>query len=340
MGIKIEENIPLSNLNTFKVGGPARFFIRIQKKEELLEAVNFAKEKKLPFFILGGGSNVLIPDSGFVGVVIKIETKGIHFSEQDGAVITESEAGELWDDLVKETVSQGMWGLENLSLIPGTVGASVIQNIGAYGTEVKDTVLSVEVFDTEDLTFKTLKNNECLFGYRDSIFKKPEGKKYIVTKVVFSLDRTENPNISYKDLKNHFDNAKYSPSLEEIRQAVIKIRVGKFPDLKQFGTAGSFFKNIILNANDFEKLASKYPDIQAFDIENGQKKVSTASILDKVCGLKGYSIDGVQLFQNQPLVVVCRLGTTSKQIKKFVAEIKQLVAKKINIDLESEVQII
>ena len=231
MAMQVEENVPLAPLTTFCIGGPARHFARVQNIKEIVRALSFAKEKALKVLILGGGSNVLISDAGFDGLVIKIEMTGV---ERDGETLI-AEAGENWDALVERAVQEGLWGIENLSGIPGTVGAAPIQNIGAYGSEIKDTLAWVEAFDTQSGQVVRLQNSECGFGYRTSRFKK-ESSRFVVLRAAFKLNKNGAPNASYKDL------AGISRSnLDEIRAKVLAIRAGKFPDLQKEGTAGSFF---------------------------------------------------------------------------------------------------
>ncbi len=336
--ITIEENISFKKLSTLKTGGAARFLAHIKNSEELSEALSFAEEKDIPVFVIGGGSNILPPDEGFSGLVIKMENKGIQYKYEEEVAYVSVEAGEIWDDFVEKSVIENLWGLENLSAIPGTVGASAVQNIGAYGREVKDVIFSVDVFDSVDKKIKTLTNSECLFSYRDSIFKKEEGKKFIVTKVIYKLSRIPWPELSYKDLKNFF--GEKMPTLREIRDAVTAIRAKKFPDLKVCGTAGSFFKNILLTTEEFSAFSVKYPDAVSFDAENGMKKISSAWILDKVLQMKGVREGDVGLFENQPLVLVNFGNASATDVKNFAEKIKNKVKEKTNLSIEEEVVVI
>lgn len=202
--MKITENQSLKELTTFKTGGEARYFCSVETEDELIEAIGFSKKNKIPFFILGGGSNILVSDKGFLGIVIKIEIKGIKYEENDSKVKAIVGAGENWDDFVADTVDKGYYGLENLSLIPGTVGASPVQNIGAYGSEVKDTIESVYVLDVKEDQYLTFNNKECEFAYRDSIFKH-EKNRYIVISVTFNLQKDGKLNLTYKDVKDYFN---------------------------------------------------------------------------------------------------------------------------------------
>jgi len=336
--MKILENINLAEYTTFKVGGKARYFCVVKSEKELSGALFFAREKDLQIFVLGGGSNVLVGDAGFGGLVIKMEMMGVSFEDEDksdgGDVSVTAWAGENWDEFVAKTVEWNLWGIENLSGIPGTVGASPVQNIGAYGTEVKDFISEVRTIDFVDQSVKVFKNSECLFGYRDSFFKKPEGKKYVITGVTFKLSKIPKPNLTYKDLKTYFSSS--SPSLSEIREAVIKIRMGKFPDLSVVGTAGSFWKNPIVSKEHFAELLAKYPNMPSF-LFGDQIKIPLAWILDNVCNLKGYSKGPVNLWKNQPLVVVAEKGATESLVSNFVGEIKSLVKQKTGIEIDREV---
>ncbi len=338
--MNIEQNVPLAQLTTFRVGGVARYFVSVKSVPELTEAVSFAKEEGLPFFVLGGGSNTLVPDFGFPGLVIKNEIRGIKMKEEDGAFILEVGAGENWDDFVNFTVSQGLYGLENLSYIPGNVGGAPVQNIGAYGAEVKDTIEGVEVFDPEKMEFRTLSNEACGFSYRDSIFKHKKGSRLVITKVIFKLSKQGRVNIGYKDLKERFkDRYSSDVALSEVREAVVDIRKNKLPDWKVVSTAGSFFKNPIITKSHFEKLKKMYPEITGFS-EGNKVKVPLAWILDKVCDLKGMEEGNVGLFPKQPLAVVNLGDATFDEIKQFTDKIAALIKEKTEIEVEWEVRVL
>ena len=331
----IQENIPLAEHTTFKIGGPARFFCRVSDEDELIKAVRFATEKKIDFFVLGGGSNLLISDNGFGGLVIKNEIKGIKYV--DDRVI--ASAGEMWDDLVAWSVEKGLYGLENLSAIPGTVGASPVQNIGAYGVEVSNTIESVRVFDAVRAEFIDLSNVDCTFGYRDSIFKHQKNR-YIVTRVVFKLNKAGGINTSYKELADYFKTKKPGsiPSLAEVRQAVIDIRWGKLPDWKLWGTAGSFFKNPIVSIQQCIELRQKYPDLPSFPDKDGTVKIPLGWILDKVCNLKGLCMGNACVYENQALVVVTKRGSSADEVVRLTNEIRKVVREKTSLEIEAEVE--
>ncbi len=288
--MKIQEHISLKEFTTFRIGGPARYFITASSIDELKAAILFAEEKHLPLFILGGGSNVLVSDEGFPGVVIKIEMKGREIKELDldtQNVEVIAGAGEEWDSFVEYCVSYGLYGIENLSYIPGSVGAAPVQNIGAYGSEVKDSLSWVEVFNTEKKEIETFSKEECIFGYRDSIFKKTEGKKYVITRVAFLLSRNGTLNINYKDITEYIKNNTIEEvSLQKVRDIVVDIRKKKLPDVREVGTAGSLFKNPIIEKTRYEELVKIYPLMPQYPINETQVKIPAAWILDTICGLK------------------------------------------------------
>ncbi|MEK7163456.1 MAG: FAD-binding protein [Patescibacteria group bacterium] len=397
--MKFLENVSLAEYTTFKIGGKARYFCVVKNEDELREALNFvkgkkmtgknAKDEKMSFFVLGGGSNILVSDRGFPGLVIKMEMVGISFEnmtgenamKKDGEVLVTAGAGENWDELAAETVKRSLWGLENLSGIPGTVGAAPVQNIGAYGAEVGDFIVSVRAVDVVSGAARTFPNSECQFSYRESFFKTSEGKKYIITSVTFKLSRTPKPNLSYKDLKEYFEKEEMEKmlfvehavsaswrsgsfsgascgfvprqtltseslhkkhflrlqSLPEIRKAVIKIRKTKFPELSKIGTAGSFWKNPVISKPRFEELKAQYPNMPSFP-SGDQIKIPLAWILDNICNLKGFTLNSVSLWQNQPLVVTALKGATSSDVKSLAVHVSRTVKEKIGIDIEKEVQ--
>jgi UDP-N-acetylmuramate dehydrogenase len=345
--MKILENISLADHTTFKIGGSVRYFAVAESESDLLEALAFAKDKGVPFFILGGGSNLLASDQGFLGLVIKMEMKGVSVEKRRDAAYVSVSAGENWDEFVAKTVEEGLWGLENLSLIPGTVGAAPVQNIGAYGVEVMSLIESVRTIDVETGTEKIFSNAECGFTYRDSVFKKLEFKRYVIVSVEFKLSLIPRPILGYKDLKERFVGK--NPTHREIREAVIEIREGKFPDISKVGTAGSFWKNPIICREHYEGIKKHFPNIPSFpatapagsrEVESTEEvvKVPLAWILDNVCGLKGYKKGKVGLYEKQPLVLVADRGATSSDIDAFASEIAAKVKEKTGIEIEREVQ--
>lgn len=332
------ENISMAPYTTFGVGGPARYFTVAESVKDLREACEFARSRKLPVFVLGGGSNILVSDDGFSGLVIKNEIRGIKESRQGNKVVIDVGAGESWDGFVFDCVEKGYWGAENLSLIPGTVGGAPVQNIGAYGKEAKDIIESVTVFDYALSEERKISNKDCEFAYRDSIFKKETAKHLIITSVTFKFSLDARPDISYKDLTEYFILRRViNPSIGEIRGAVIDIRTQKFPNLTMTGTAGSFWKNPIISKETFNRLKTRYPDMTSYPAGNGLVKVSLAWILDNVCGLKGFSKGSIRLFSRQPLVLVADKGSKTRDVLAFASEIEAIVKDKTGIDIEKEV---
>ncbi len=324
----------LSKHTSFRTGGPARFFVEVETVEELSSTIKAAQQNNLPFIILGEGTNVLASDEGFDGYVIKPQIRGIDFLV-DGVVVIG--AGEQWDDVVREAVLRNLSGIENLSLIPGSTGAAPIQNIGAYGVEIKDVLEWVEVFDTESGEVRKMSNSECGFGYRDSFFKSSAGKRYVVIRIALKLVPNGKPNIFYKDLALYFSKSSTVPTIAEVRDAVIKIRREKLPDITQVGTAGSFFKNPIVKYSEYEMLLKKFPGLLAFPAQEGYKKIPLAWILDKVCNLNGYKIGTVGLYKTQPLALVNFGGATTAEIKNLAEKISEEVKNKTGLHVEWEV---
>ena len=337
--MNIEKNVPLAPYTTFGIGGPALFLICVKNVEELKEALSFAAQKQLRVLVLGGGSNVVIEDSGFDGLVIKIEIKGIEIEQSAGGAVVTAGAGESWDALVERTAQEGLWGMENLSGIPGTVGGAVAGNIGAYGQALSQTVAWVDALDVHTKEIKRFTNTECMFGYRESFFSIHSGS-YIILRAAFVLTTTPIPELSYKDLAERFKDEK-QPSLQAIREAVLTIRQGKFPDLDVEGTAGSFFKNPIVGKEVAEELVAAYPGLPIFAMpETDGVKVPLAWLLDRVLNIKGLSVGGARLFEKQPLVIAAKKGTPSSDVLELAQKVIEKVKENFSISIEPEVKII
>lgn len=332
-----EENIPLSTLTTFRTGGVARFFLTIDAAEEIPHAIAFAKMKGLSLIPIGTGSNMLVPDEGVEAVFVRVAMKDIEAHPDGDRVLVKADAGVSWDALVEEAVQKGWWGIENLSAIPGTVGAAVVQNIGAYGAAVSETVVSVETYDTKEGTEKVFSNSECAFGYRTSIFKK-EVDRYIVLRVTFSLSKISAPNISYRDLKNHFSGDE-APSLQDVRDAVVAIRKGKFPPLDTYGTAGSFFLNPIVSPSEQEALSKEFPSMPFFPLPEGGVKLPLAWILDRALSLKGARIGKAFLWEAQALVITAETGASSADVVLLARDVARAVFEKTGITITPEVRL-
>lgn len=328
----------LKELTTFRIGGEIDFYTEIESVANLKEALTFAKEKDIPIVVVGGGSNILANDEGFRGLVIKNNISGISFDEDKVGVHVISGAGVDWDELVGETVRKNLFGLENLSLIPGSVGASPIQNIGAYGAEVKQTIEWVEVFDIKAEELKKLSNEECEFAYRHSIFKTEKGKDLIVLRVCFLLQKKGDTFIGYRDLADYFVRrgiARANP--KEVRDAVIKIRTKKLPDTNKLGTAGSFFKNPVVSSQEYDALKEKFPMMPGH-AEEGAMKVSAAWIIDNLCSMRGVCVGDACVHKNQALVIVNKNSATKKQVDELAQKIINCVHEKTGIKLEREVR--
>lgn len=341
----IQENISLKAYNTFGVEARARFFAEISSEEKLLLVLNQMKTEKegqeLPLLILGGGSNILLTKN-FDGLVIKLNLKGI--TEEligDNETIVTAKAGENWHQFVLYTLSKNYGGLENLSLIPGNVGTSPIQNIGAYGVEIKDSFLSCKVLNLETLQIETLSKEDCQFGYRDSIFKREAKGKYIILEVSFRLT-TQNHNIrmEYGAIRSELSAMGIeTPSIQQVSEAVIRIRESKLPNPKVLGNAGSFFKNPIISTNHYRALQKTYLEISGY--ENGEQTKVPAGWLIEKAGWKGKQLGNVACHHLQALVIVNKTGNaTGEEIYSFSQEIINSVKEKFEIELEREVNII
>jgi UDP-N-acetylmuramate dehydrogenase len=336
----ILENFPLDNLNTFGIKCTARYFALVKNENDLVEIAFFLRNKKVPVFILGGGSNLLFPDGIVDALVIKSELFGRDMKTLSKAIVRLGVgSGEDWDSLVTFAIKNNLAGLENLAGIPGLVGATPVQNIGAYGQEVKNVISQVETFDLEKMTKKIWTAKECNWSYRDSIFKKTENKKYFITKVYFDLNVGGLPNLTYHELEKYFTNRfKRHPSLADVRLAVLDIRREKLPDVKEIGSAGSFFQNPIIGTNEFSELIKLFPDLPHYFLLAGLVKIPLAFILDKICHLKGLKYGKVGLYNNQPLVLVNYGGALSEEIERFANHIAEAVKMKTGIQIKWEAE--
>lgn len=335
----VEKNVALSPHTTLRVGGRAEYWAKAENEEEVAALAGFARQRRWPLHIIGAGSNVLVDDDGVKGLVIKIAIKRIDAFETDDDVMITAGAGEILDDLIKFTVDRDWWGLENLSAIPGTVGATPVQNVGAYGVEVSDLIDRVRVFDIEENEYRELSAAECRFGYRDSVFKSAAGERYIITAVTFRLAKKPAPRIRYKDLWEKFGDREDAPSIADVRAAIIDIRRQKFPDLKAVGTAGSFFKNPLVTAEKAADLKARWPDLPLFAEANGRVKVSLGYVLDKICGLRGAREGDIGLFERQALVLVNYGQASARDIIAFARTVSATVEQQAGLKIEWEVNL-
>ena len=335
----IQENYPLKSYNTFGIAANAKQFVSVKSVEELTRIlIDYKSSEK---FILGGGSNMLLTQD-INALVIHIDLKGKRIVSQDeNFVEIECQAGENWHEFVLWTINQDFGGLENMSLIPGNVGTTPIQNIGAYGTEIKDTMISCKAIDIDNQDVRTFSNKECNFGYRESIFKNEFKDQYIITSVTFKLTKNNHKiNISYGDIQSELANKNINePTLIDVSNAVIAIRQSKLPDPKVLGNSGSFFKNPIISKNDFIAIQQKHPEIKFFDINNEQVKVPAGWLIEQA-GFKGKRFGDAGIHKNQALVLVNYGNATGQEILDVSINIQKTVFEKFGINIEAEVNII
>lgn len=335
----IKQNIPLAQHTTLGVGGAAEYFAEVSSIEELQECIAWAKTSAVSVTVLGGGSNVLVSDDGLAGLVLRPQFNEVVYREVNSDVLVTADAGVVLDVLISDLVDKKLWGLENLSAIPGTVGAVPIQNVGAYGVEAKDIVHEVTVYDMDTEKVSTIQNAQCVFGYRDSYFKHNEGRKLIIISVTFCVSKISSPRIEYKDLQELFKDEKF-PGLIDIRDAVIHIRSKKFPNWNVIGTAGSFFKNPILEKELYETLLQTYPAMPGYETTNQKIKIPLGWVLDHICNVRGYSEGNVGLFEHQALVLVCTKNATAIEIENFSQKIIERVHALTGIVVEREVTLL
>lgn len=340
--MKIQEYVDIKNYSTFNIGGKFRYFTKIENEEDLKEACNFAKEKNVPIFILGGGSNVIFCDGIIDILALKMEILGFKIIREDeSSVDIEVGAGEKWDEIVKKTVELGYSGLEALSAIPGTVGATPVQNVGAYGSEVKDTIIEVKIFDIEKGESKSLSNKECKFGYRDSIFKNEAKGKYIITSVSYRLSKLAPKVPQYPDTIKYFGEKNIAnPTPKEIRGALIEIRNNKLPNPKEIPNVGSFFKNPIVDIETVDRLKIDFPDIKLFPVDdNLHMKIPAGWLIEKV-GLKGKTLKKISVYDKNALVLTNTGGASFEDLIEARDEIIKTVKDKFGVTLEQEPEII
>ncbi len=336
--MNVEHNVPLSEHSTFHIGGPAEFFTRAESEDALIEAVRWARSEGVSWRVIGHGSNMLFADQGMKGLTIQNAHAGIRFEEQGSGVLLTVASGTSLDALVAFVCEKGWWGLENLSGIPGTVGAVPVQNVGAYGVEVAELIRSVKAYDTEEDVLKTLSPEECSFSYRHSLFKEPAGARYVITEVSFFLSKDAGPRMGYRDIQEYFKDAEAEHlKPQDVRRAVIEIRSRKFPDWNVYGTAGSFFKNPIISEDAWHALRHTYPELPGHVAGEHIVKVPLGWILDHVCALRGAREGAVGTYGTQALVIVNYGGATADDITRFAQKIMSCVKEKTNIVIEWEV---
>jgi UDP-N-acetylmuramate dehydrogenase len=340
--ITVRENVPLAPLTTFQVGGPARFFVEAASEDDVRAAVEHAYLHNLRIFVLGGGSNLVVADAGWPGLVLRIALRGIRESLAGHKVQVTAAAGEDWDTFVAHGVSQGYAGIECLSGIPGTVGGTPVQNVGAYGQEVADTISSVRVLDLSSGQTRDIGNADAGFSYRTSVFNASQRGRFIVLGVTYELTLGGAPTIAYADLKQYFAERNLAaPTLAQVREAVRAIRHRKamllVPDDPDCRSAGSFFKNPILSEAEYQQVAARAPQPPPrYPAAGGQVKVSAAWLVEHAGFVRGYSLGPVGLSTKHALAIVNRGGATATDILRLRDQIQARVTEAFGVRLHPE----
>jgi UDP-N-acetylmuramate dehydrogenase len=342
----LQEDIALAPLTTFRIGGPARFFVEARSRTEVEEAVRLARARDLPLFILGGGSNLVVADAGWPGLVLKVAIPGIEQrgTNDEGRVLFDAGAGESWDRFVSHAVIAHCAGVECLSGIPGSVGATPVQNVGAYGQEVSETIESVEVYDRKDNQVRELCREACGFSYRSSIFNTAERERFIIMKVTYALLRGGDSHLEYADLKRHFEGRETRPNLAETREAVRHIRALKgmliVPGDPDCQSAGSFFKNPVLSEQQHEdvqrRASARGFSLPSYPALEKNKKVSAAWLVEKSGFARGYGFGRVGISSKHALAIVNRGGATAAEVFALKDQIQQRVEEIWGLHLEPE----
>jgi UDP-N-acetylmuramate dehydrogenase len=325
----------LKDCSSFKIGGEGDVVI-VSSRDELLLAINFARENNRGIHILGEGTNTIFSDNLTDILFIKIEILGIEAGQDGDNILLTTNAGESWDDVVRYAVDREWWGIENLSLIPGTVGAAPVQNIGAYGTELDDVLVSVTVLDTSKNVFIDLQNSECYFGYRDSIFKQ-QPNRYIIVSVCLRLSQKPKPVLVYKPLDTLVNRENLKAC--DVRELVIATRQAKLPDYHLYPNTGSFFKNTVVSREVYESLKDRYLDIPGHEQHNGYK-IPSAWLIERVANMKGVREGDVGTWPTQPLVLVNYGEASYSDLHNFSEKIIQKIYDETGIKIEREVNMV
>jgi len=337
--MQVIENVPLNQLNTFGVEANAEHYVDIKEENDLQLLFAQDRWKNFPRLILGGGSNMLFT-SNYQGLIIHIKIQGISFEILGNDIIVTAGGGVVWNDLVNYCVDNGFAGIENLSLIPGSVGAAPVQNIGAYGVELQDIFHSCRAFEISSGKIRVFEKEDCGFSYRDSVFKSSLKGLYIITEVSFKLSKNFEPKINYGAISDELQKRGINnPGIKDLSTVVSHIRVSKLPDPATIGNAGSFFKNPVIPNAQFLKLKIDFPEIVHFPAEEGFTKISAGWMIE-YCGWKGKVVGNTGTWKNQALVLVNHGHATGKEIYQFSESIIESVNAKFGIMLEREVNII
>lgn len=334
--MKVFKDYPLLLHNTFGMDVKAALFIEYGSVEELKEVLRMPEVKEGRWLHIGGGSNLLFTGD-YPGAVLHSAIKGHEIVKENGEeVIVRVGAGEVWDDFVAYTVAQGWYGAENLSLIPGEVGASAVQNIGAYGVEAKDLITEVEAVEVSTGEERVFKNEECGYAYRESVFKLSLKRRYVLTQVSFRLKKTPSYQLDYGNVRAELEKRGCGLTLENVRQTIIDIRNAKLPDPKIQGNAGSFFMNPMVSRSQFEALLAQYPQMPHYEVDAHRVKIPAAWMIDQ-CGWKGKQLGRAGVHDKQALVLVNLGGATGKEIIRLSEEIQKSVFDKFGVCISPEV---
>lgn len=338
--LAVRTNVSLKSYNTFGISAFAKFLVEIGSLEDLTEILKDPQYQSLPRLFLGGGSNILLTGD-FEGLIVKINLSGIDIIAEDtDTVLIKAGAGIVWNDLVMFAVAKGFGGMENLSLIPGTVGAAPMQNIGAYGVEIKDIFEELQALNLKTLEVETFKLEDCHFGYRESVFKHEKKGQYVILSVTFKLRKNPVFKISYGDIQKTLEEAGISElSVKAISEAVVKIRKSKLPDPAEIGNSGSFFKNPEIPKDQFEKLKEKFPAIPSYPVNETTVKVPAGWLIEQA-GWKGYREGEIGVHAKQALVLVNYGNGKGLEIKELSEKIQKSVFEKFGITLSPEVNFI
>lgn len=338
----ILENVPLNGYSTMRLGGVAAYLTEVSSKHDITEAVTWARERGLPIIMIGEGSNLIWDDDGYPGLVLVNKLSGVTIDNEVGdSVYVTAAAGEHWDSFVGQMVDKGLTGIEFMSLVPGTVGATPVQNVGAYGGEVSDTITTIQAYDMNENKFVMLRGSECGFGYRTSRFKTTDKGRFLITAVTFLLQRGSPKPPFYGALQSYLDEHHITDiNPKTVREAVIAIRTNKLPDPAVVPNTGSFFGNPILDHDTFYQLLNDHPDIPHWTVDNGVK-VSAAWLIEQA-GFKDYhdAETGMATWPKQPLVLVNEEAKTTMQLKMFKQKIIDAVQLQFGVTLEQEPELI
>lgn len=335
--MEVHTNIPLKNYTTMKLGGPARFMVEVRTTDELIATYRNATSKTLPVFILGGGSNVVAHDEGFSGLVIRIRIPGFDIISDDiNTTVIKIGAGESWDETVKRTVDMHLTGIECMSAIPGTAGGAPVQNIGAYGQEIADTLQSLEAYDTQTDQIVTLQHADCGFSYRDSIFRNSQKGRYVILNITIKLSKNQPQPPFYEGLQKYFDDNHITIFTHQIvRDAVIAIRADKLPDPAKLPNTGSFFKNAIIEDWQLKDLQTISPTLPVYPMSDGKSKIPTGWLIEQA-GLKGQLLHGMRVHDKNCLVLINESATSYADLASARDEIIGTVRDKFRIQIEQE----